>query len=280
MAFSIQQVLQKIFRKHIALPTDHGSWVFLLSPLLIGLFAGDSWSESTFLLILAALSAFLARQPVTILVKIYSHRRNRVDLFTAWIWTIFFSLTGSLALIGLIRAGFTYLLLLVLPGLLVFGWHLFLVSRRAERRQLGVEVVASGVLALSAPAAFWVAKGEPLAIGWWLWGLTWLQSAASIVYAYLRLEQRGLSTIPMVTTRINMGFRTLLYTSFNLILACGLAFFGILPTLIFLPYSLQWIETIWGTFRPAVGVKPTRIGMRQLVVSSLFTLTFILAWNL
>jgi hypothetical protein len=31
---------QPIFVRHIALPQDHGSWVFLLSPLLIGLFAG------------------------------------------------------------------------------------------------------------------------------------------------------------------------------------------------------------------------------------------------
>ena len=30
--------------RHVALPGDHGSWVFLLGPLLIGLFAGGRWS--------------------------------------------------------------------------------------------------------------------------------------------------------------------------------------------------------------------------------------------
>ncbi len=280
MALSIQYLSQKIFRKHVALPSDHGSWVFLISPLLIGLFAGGRWSGSTLLLILAALAAFLVRQPVTILVKVYSHRRSRVELFAAWFWIVIFGLIGSLALIGLVRGGFAYLLLLALPGLPVFGWHLYLVSRRAERRQLGVEVVASGVLALAAPAALWVAKGGPLAIGWWLWGLTWLQSAASIVYAYLRLEQRGLPAAPRISTRIGMGRRALLYTSFNLILAIALALSGTLPALIYLPYTLQWAETVWGTLRPAIGVKPTLIGVRQLIVSSLFTLMFIFAWNL
>ena len=36
-------------------------------------------------------------------------------------------------------------------------------------------------------------KGFPDPLGWLLFGLTWLQSAASIVYAYLRLAQRELS---------------------------------------------------------------------------------------
>jgi hypothetical protein len=47
---------------------------------------------------------------------------------------------------------------------------------------------------------------------------------------------------------------------------------------IFAPYLLQWGETIWGTLNPAIGWKPTKIGMRQLIVSSLFTVLFILAW--
>jgi hypothetical protein len=94
MVLSFQQVSQRIFRKYIALPADHGSWVFLLCPLSIGLFAGGSWSVSTLLLILAATTAFLVRQPVTILVKIYSHRRSRIDLFAAWFWTFIFSVIG------------------------------------------------------------------------------------------------------------------------------------------------------------------------------------------
>lgn len=280
MVLSIQQASQRIFRKYIVLPTDHGSWVFLFCPLSIGLFAGGSWSIATLLLILAATAAFLVRQPVTILVKIFSRRRSRTDLFAAWFWTFVFSLMGCLALIGLVQAGYGYLLLLAIPGIPVFGWHLYLVSGRAERRQMGVEVVASGVLALSAPAALWVAMGEPTVIGWGLWGLIWLQSAASIVYAYLRLEQRNLGAAPALSTRIVMGRRALLYTTFNLILVGALSISGVLPPLIFLPYGLQWVETFWGTLRPAIGLRPTRIGIRQLVVSSLFTLSFILLWNL
>jgi hypothetical protein len=265
---------------HIALPTDHGSWVFLLSPLLIGLFAGKSFSLDSILLILAALAAFLVRQPVTVLVKVLSKRRGRQDLPPALFWAGVYGLIGLLAFTALALRGFGYLFWLAAPGAPVFLWHLVLVSRRQERRQAGVEIVASGVLALAAPAAYWVGVRSPHPAGWWLLGLIWLQSAASIVYAYLRLAQRELKAVPERPVQISMARRALAYTTFNFVFVLILSMQSILPQFLFLPYLLQWLETLWGTLNPAVGVKPTRIGIRQLIVSSLFTVLFILTWSI
>jgi hypothetical protein len=175
--------------------------------------------------------------------------------------------------------GFAYLAILAVPGIPVFIWHLLLISRRAERRQVGVEIVGSGVLALGAPAAYWVGIGSPEITGWWLFLLTWFQSAASIVYAYLRLEQRELKELPDLPARMRMARRALLYTTFNFLAVLALSIAGVLPSLLWLPYALQWVETIWGTTHPAIGYKPTAIGIRQLIVSSLFTVLFILTWG-
>ena len=153
--------MQKYFKKHIALTNEHGSWVFLLSPLLIGIFAGSSWSSITVYLILAALAGVLIRQPSVIAVKAYMGRRSRADLPAARFWMVIYAVIGVLMVIGLIWRGFGYLLWLVLPGLPVFIWHLYLVSRRSERRQMGIEIVASGVLALAAPAGYWIGIGYP-----------------------------------------------------------------------------------------------------------------------
>jgi hypothetical protein len=213
------------------------------------------------------------------IVKVYSGRRPRADLPPALFWTAVYALVGLAALIGLILQGYGYLLYLALPGFPVFAWHLALVNRRAERRQIGVEMVGSSVLALSAPAAVWVGLGRPDAIGWWLFALTWFQSAASIVHAYLRLEQRDLKAPPLLPARLAMAWRALLYTSFNAAVVAGLSLVGRLPPLLPLPYALQWAETLWGTFSPAVGAKPTKIGVRQLIVSTLFTILFIIAWR-
>jgi hypothetical protein len=267
------------FRKQIYLPQDHGSWVFIISPLLVGIFAGKSFSFATFNLIVAAMAAFLLRQPMTMAVKVYSGRRPKEDLPAARFWILLYGLTALLALTGLIAEGFIYILYLAVPGVPVFAWHLWLVSKRAERRQAGVEVIATGVLSLSAPAAYWVGIGHYEPLGWWLWLLTWLQSAASIVYAYLRLEQREQARVPDGSVRWKMGGRALAYTSFNLAVTLVSGWFHFLPRWIFIPFLAQWLETVWGVTHPAVGWKPTRIGIRQLIVSALWTILFILFWK-
>lgn len=135
-----------------------------------------------------------------------------------------------------------------------------------------------GVLSLAAPAAYWVGIEQLDAVGIWLWLLIWFQSAASIVYAYLRLEQRPLKQAPDLAGRLRMGARFLAYTTFNLAAVGLLSLGGYLPPLLPIAYGLQWLESIYGTLRPAVGVKPTRIGIRQLIVSIFFTILFILSW--
>src|SRR5829696_1102936 len=117
-------------RKQIFLPQDHGSWVFIFSPLLIGLFAAKQFSPASIYLVIAAVTTFLLRQPITIAVKAASGRRARTDVSAAGVWILIYGVIVLLALIGLIRAGFGYVLLLALPGAPVLAWHLWLVSKR------------------------------------------------------------------------------------------------------------------------------------------------------
>lgn len=268
------------FRSHIALPQDHGSWVFILSPLLIGLFAGQHFSPASINLIVAAMGAFLLRQPISIAVKAYAGRRSRAELPAACLWMVVYGAIILLALARLVADGFFYILYLAIPGILVFIWHLYLVSKRAERRQAGMEVIATGALSLAAPAAYWIGQGHYDSLGWWLLLLTWLQSAVSIVYTYLRLEQRGQAEGLERSAQWAMGKRAFQYTSFNLALSLMLGWSAWLPQWIFVPYLLQWFETLWGISHPATGWKPTAIGIRQSIVSTLFTVLFIVSWRL
>jgi hypothetical protein len=267
-------------RKQIYLPQDHGSWVFIFSPLLIGLFAGGQFRVVSLYLVVAAIAAFLIRQPITIAVKAWTGRRARADLPAARFWISAYGLVILLALTGLIANGLGYVLILAIPGLPVFAWHLWLVSRREERRQVNVEIIATGVLALAAPAAYWVGTGLYDTTGWWLWILVWLQNAASIVHAYLRLAQRDLEQVPARSRLWSMGGRAFAYTTFNFLVSLILGIMSFLPRYLFIPYLVQWIETLWGIFNPAIHWKPTRIGIRQLIVSTLWTILFIITWRL
>ncbi len=272
--------MRSFFRKQIAIPQDHGSWVFILSPLIVGIFAGHSVQRGTIAMVVAAFMAFLLRQPLTTLVKIYSGRRPRTDLPAASFWVAFYCLVGLLALLALISFGDGYVAYLAVPGVPVFVWHLWLVSRRAERRQTSVEIVATAVLALAAPGAYWVGLGRYDPFGWWLWLLTWLQSAASIVYAYLRLEQRVMPVLPPPPERWKMARLALAFTSFNVLFSLSLGLVGLLPRLIFVPDLVQWLESLWGAAHPAFKFKPIRIGVRQLIVSILWTVLFIILWTI
>lgn len=267
-----------LVRKHIMLPAEHGAWVFLLSPLVIGLALGERFTMASLLLVIAGLAAFLVRQPVTIVVKVLSGRRPRGDLEAAQFWLVVYGLLGLLAVAGLLWLGNAYILLLAIPAAPVFGWHLWLVSRRAERQQMLMELAGGAVLGLAAPAAYWVGKGQYDPHGWLLWGLTILQTAGSIIYTYLRLKQRKLTSMPEAKERLAMGMPALIFNTAALLIAAGLSIGAVTPPFLPLAFGVQWIEVLWGISHPAVRVKPTRIGIRQLAVSSLFTLAFILAW--
>jgi hypothetical protein len=106
-----------------------------------------------------------------------------------------------------------------------------------------------------------------------------MQIAASIVYAYLRLEQREQTKEPERREQWRMGFRSALYTSFNLASTLSLSLLAVLPSFIFIPYLLQWMETLWGITHPATGWKPARIGARLTIVSALWMILFILTWT-
>jgi hypothetical protein len=270
--------MNALFRRQIALPQDHGSWVFIGMPLLIGLFDGGVITTASVALVIAAMAAFLIRQPVTMAIKVWSGRRPRADLTAAVFWTCVYAVTLGLAGMALIALGAGFVLFLALPAAPIFAWHLVLVSRRAERRQLWVEVLGTGALALAAPAAYWVGIGRYDFGGLLLWGLVWAQSAASIGYAYLRLEQRDWKTIPDRRARFTTAAGPVLFAGANLLAALLLGpLAGLQPAWVFVPFALQFAETLWGTDHPAIRARPAAIGTRQLIVSALFTVLFIVA---
>jgi hypothetical protein len=248
--------------------------------LIIGLSAGGRPDLDAIVLFLAALSAFLLRQPATIFVKALSGRRPRHDLGPAAFWILAYGLIAGMGVWTLIASGHPQVVLLALPGIPVFGWHLWLVSRRAERGQMGIELVGSGVLALAAPAGYWVSGGSSGSVPWILWALTWLQAAASIVFIYLRLDQRKMKTMPEVRERWRQGARTLSYHVFNLAAALTLAILGRAPWLAPVAFGLMLLDALRGVLSPPIGQMPSAIGLRQLGASAIFVVIMAVGYRL
>jgi hypothetical protein len=268
----------QLFRWSVALPSDHGSWVFIVSPLAIGLAAGGRMPIPALYLIIAVFAGFLVRQPITTGIKVLSRRRSKKYLPAAVFWTATYASIGLVHVVGLVLRGFGYLLYLAIPGMLVFIWYLALVAQRKERRLI-VEVLATGVLALSAPAGLWAGVGRPVPIGWLLWLLVWMQGIASILHVYARLEQRRFEVGPTRIESLALSKPALLVGATNVLVVLSLGQMGFVAVWLFLPYLLQFVETVGATISPTRGARPTAIGIRQLVVSALFSLLFILGWS-
>lgn len=265
------------FRKHIALPSDHGSWVFLISPLLIGLFAGGGSFPTTYLLIFAVFAAFFIRQPTVIAIKVIAGRRSKKELSSALFWIFVYGSIAIISLIPILNSDYAFILNLAIPGVTIFILYLWFVYTRTERNRKYFDILASGSLALAAPATYWSGVGHPHTIGWILWSLVWAQSAASILYAFLRLSQRKLKQIPDTKEKIKIAGPALIFTAFNFFITFILSYLKIFPPYIFIAFLLQFVETIYGTLYPAINKKPREIGIRQLIVSTFFTIIFIIS---
>lgn len=265
--------------KQFVIPPEHGGWFLWIGPLALGAFAAGQFKIDLLLLILLVVAGYLSRQPLVILVKALAGRRARGDAGPALrIFVICAAVTGLL-FAGLLLRGQLYLLWLGLPALPVLALQLWLVARRQER-QIGIELIGSGVLALAAPAAYWVSLGRMEAAGWWLWALSWLYNASAIVYVYLRLQQRRLPAVPEWGERWRQGARVLLYSNFDLGLTIALAALTFIPPLVPAAFALALLHFVYGTSFPAVGVRPVRIGIEQSSATLVFYLVLALAYRI
>ena len=179
---------RQIFRKTLIIPTEHGSWVWLLVPFFVGTAVGGRINAAVLLTLTGGLAGFLMRQPATAWLNIRKGRGRRRDEPLAAGWSISFGLLALVSLAGLMALGHAALLWLLLPPAAMLVLYLGLASvRRANVRNLWLEVGGATGLALMAPAAYVAASGDLDQTAWALWGLMATQNVLSVLYVRLRL---------------------------------------------------------------------------------------------
>lgn len=187
---------RRFFRKSLVIPTEHGSWSWLLVPFFVGAAvagpiagSGDrlGWLALALTLI-GGLCAFLMRQPATAWLRIRQGRARRADEPLAAGWTLGLAAAAGLCLAGSLAIGRTALLWLVIPFAVVLLLYLVAArSGRAGMRALWMELIGAVGLALMAPAAVIAATGRLNGLVWALWGLMGIQNALGVLYVRLRL---------------------------------------------------------------------------------------------
>ena len=262
-----------------AIPSEHGAWALWIGPFLVGWGAAGRTSWPLMWTLLAIFFAFMGRHPLMILVRALAGRRKRQDAKPAAFWAAGYFATAAGCAVALIASGQARLLLLALPALPLLSWQMILVARN-EERQIGIELVGTGVLALAAPAAHVAATGQWTALALTLWLMMWLYAAVSIFYVYLRLEQRRLTAVPSVTDRLLMGRTAMRVGALALVVVSVATFLGALPRYAPLAWLIVQLQIIIGTIRPAAGYRPTNLGHRQVLSTALFVVVLVLTFQI
>jgi len=248
----------------------------LLVPLFVGLGVA-SWLEAPGLLFAgAALALFLARYPITQMIK-----RPRLRGKPAW-WgwmVVYWLLAGGFTLPLLVHYNRWGLVLIGgLAGLLMVG-YLVGVARRVEMT-VAWEWLGIAGLTLTAPGAYYAATGLLDATALLLWFINLLYFGGTVFYIRLKVREQPRRPAPAsIRTRLLAGRATLLYHLFALGIVMWLSVFGWLPALAPLAFAPCLAKALRGVV--AWGGRPNmvRLGVAEIVHSLAFGVLLLLAYQ-
>lgn len=248
----------------------------LLVPLLVGLGVAGRVDAPGLLFAGAALALFLARYPMTMMLK-----RPRLRREPAWpVWTLVYlllaggftlPLLGSYGRWGLMGIG-------ALAGLLMVA-YLMMVARRAEMTAAGEWLGIAG-LTLTAPGAYYAATGILDGTAMLLWLINLLYFGGTVFYVKLKVREQPRRPAPVSTwEKLMAGRATLLYHLFALSIVLWLSFFGWAPALAPLAFAPCLAKALRGVV--AWGGRPNmvRLGVTEILHSLVFGVLIFMAYR-
>jgi len=248
---------RRFFRKHLIMPTEHGSWSWLLVPFGVGTAIVGRFDAPIFLMLIAGLATFLMRQPATVWMRARRGKARSADGPAAATWATALALvatTCAAALVVLNRGDFLWLALPLLP---VFVLYLLAARRgRAGLRSLGMELSGAAALAMMAPAAMVAGHAGFTGQEWPVWGVLGTQNVLGALYVRLRIHDTHSRPI----NRWGILWSHLAGMAFILILALldSAAF------LVAIPFAVFLARAIWAASasHPVANVK--RFGFSEM----------------
>jgi len=249
----------------------------LLVPLLVGLgVAGRGWKPGV-LFGLAALSFFLARYPMTLLVKGRGRRTGWTD---GWVWmTVYLALALAFTALLLLRHHRWLLLPLGALAAMLLAVYLIQVDRRQEMTVWG-EFLGIAGLTLSASAAYYVATGVLATTALLLWLVNLLYFGGTVFYIKLKVREQPRQPAPRSPwERLSRGQATLTYHILAVASVAVLSLFGWVPTAVPVAFAPCLAKVVRGVL--AWGGRPhmLRLGLTEVAHAVTFGALLLLAYR-
>src|SRR5262245_1625382 len=171
-------------RSALKLPKEHGAWVMLYVPFVLGVGVAGRINRQVLLLLLSTTAMFVSRESLLVCWRARARGRDAAEAGR----TLLFYLILAAAFGSPLIFGFNLFWLIPL-GLI--GAALLLINgrqaTRMEERTMTNEMMAIFGLTMTAPAAYYVASGRWEMTAFWLWMLSMLYMASSVFYIKLRV---------------------------------------------------------------------------------------------
>src|SRR5215813_9855396 len=251
-------------RSALKLPKEHGAWVMLYVPFVLGVAVAGRVNWPVLLLLLSTTAVFISRESLLVYWRARARGRDAAEA------------GGTLSLYLALAAAFGSPLILAfelfwLIPLGLIGAALLLINgrqaTRMEERGTTSEIMAIAGLTMTAPAAYYAASGRWEMMALWLWLLSALYMASSVFYIKLRVYRLN----PRKQAEQRQAWRSCaFYHSFLLVALLALIFAGGLSLFVFIAFAPALVRTFWGMFQPKTKVNLMRAGILEIVYSMIF----------
>ncbi|MFT3745124.1 MAG: YwiC-like family protein [Pyrinomonadaceae bacterium] len=253
----------KIRAKAVALPVEHGSWGFLMEPLVAGLAIAPS--VAAIWITIMVVGAFLLRQPLKVIL---SGGIAGLRLPQAALALKFAALFTAIFLIGGLGVFFSARPESFGPFVIVLPFAVYQIYCDAKRKSRGLLAELLGSTALTASVAvITLAAGWDLPRSLALWGIMIARLIPSIIYVRNRLRlEKG-----KPYTRLQPFAAHVLALFF----ATALAVFGYTSHLMIPMYGILLVRCVAGLSSYRKKVKATRIGVGEVIYGTLTVICLI-----
>ena len=263
------------------IPREHGAWAMLLVPFFIGTGVSNKIGLEAFLLLLATLSLFLARQPIVEIVHRVRHPlKNQESRMPAFGLAFYGSGAVFFGLPLLFIYNRWWLIPLGALGLLLLLFQIYLQTLHLER-ETWAEIAAIAGMSLTGPAAYYVSGNALDNTAFSLWLLPSLYSGANVFYVKLRVRQRSLRELPNKTGQklVIVGNAAISMALVGAVVGV-LTFLKLIPPLTLLAFSPLLLKTLWAILTSRAPSSIKRVGYFEIAHSLLFTFLLIMAYRL
>jgi len=250
--------------RQVALPVEHGGWVFLFEPIIAGL--AIAFSTGAPWIACLTIGAFLTRQPLKVLIADRFGMRNRERASLAFRFLLCYCAIFSIGLAGtLLSVGVQSLL----PFIWVLPLAIFQIYIDASRQSRKLIPELTGAIVMSASiAAIGLSANMTLVNAAALWAIFASRSIASILYVRERLRlEKGKRYSRIIPTLAHIA---------ALLLVSMLAFYGLSSFLTIMAMSVLAYRAIAGLSPGRSKMKAMQIGVWEIIYGVIVVLSVVI----